>query len=105
MAETNLAFEHDSDAEIQACKFGICMGGSRGGDMGSGPNPPPLTHPPLKNHKIIQFLCNTGPDPLKNHKAIKPAFNVGPASARPRNAISMVVFQWRFADGLMLAHL
>ena len=24
--------------------------------------------PPLKNHKNIGFLSNTGPDPLKNHE-------------------------------------
>ena len=42
-----------------------------------GPDPPPL-----KNHKKIGFLSNTGPDLLKNHKATKPAFNVGPLSAR-----------------------
>ena len=30
-----------------------------------GPDPPP----PLKNHKTVGFLSNTGPDPLKNHKA------------------------------------
>ena len=53
---------------------------------------------PLKNHKNIGFLCNTGPDPLKNHKADKPAFNVGPSSARQRNAISME-FRWRADDG------
>ena len=34
------------------------MGGSREG-RGSGP--------PMKNHKNIGFLCNTGPDSLKNH--------------------------------------
>ena len=45
------------------------------GDRGSGP--------PLKNHKNIGFLSNTGPGPL----ATKPAFNVGPTSARQRNAI------------------
>ena len=39
---------------------------------------------PLKNHKNIGFLSNTGPDPLKNHKAAKPAFNVGPSSAPQR---------------------
>ena len=50
-----------------------------GGDRGSGP--------PLKNHKTLGFLSNTGPDPLKNHKATKPAFNVRPLSARQRNAI------------------
>ena len=42
---------------------------------------------PLKNHKNLGFLSNTGPDPLKNYKATKPAFNVGPPSARQRNAI------------------
>ena len=43
---------------------------------------------PLKNHKNIGFLSNTGPDPL-NHKATKPAFNVGPLAVRQRNVISM----------------
>ena len=42
------------------------------------------TPPPLKNHKNIGFLRNTGPDPLKNHKATKP-------------------FKWRFAGGPMMA--
>ena len=41
-----------------------------------------LDSPPLKNHKNVGFLSNTGPDPLKNHNATKPAFNVGPLSAR-----------------------
>ena len=50
------------------------MGGSRGGTGGPDPSP-------LKNHKNIGFLSNTGPDPLKNHKATKPAFNFGPLSA------------------------
>ena len=40
--------------------------------------PPPH---PLKNHKNIVFLSNTGPDPLNNHKDTKPAFNVEPSSA------------------------
>ena len=60
------------------------MGGSRGGDRGSGPPPP------LKNHKNIGFLSNTGPDPLKNHKAAKPAFNVGPTSAHDDGPLIMV---------------
>ena len=47
------------------------MGGGRG------------SVPPLKNHKNIGFLSNTGTDPLKNHKATKPAFNVGQSSAPP----------------------
>ena len=42
---------------------------------------------PLKNHKNIGFLSNSGPDPLKNYKAAKLAFNVGPSSACQRNAI------------------
>ena len=42
--------------------------------------------PPLKNHKNIGFLSNTGPHPLKNHNTTKPAFNVGSTSARQRNA-------------------
>ena len=56
-----------------------------------------VSGPPLKNHKNIGFLCNTGPDPLKNHKVTKPAFNVGPSSACQQNAISMA-FHWRADD-------
>ena len=54
--------------------------------------------PPLKNHKNIEFLSNTGPDPLQISKTTKPAFNVGSSSARQRNAILR-----RFAGGLMMA--
>ena len=42
-----------------------CADPEGGGGTG-GPDPPPL-----KNHKNIGFLSNTGPDPLKNHKATK----------------------------------
>ena len=42
---------------------------------------------PLKNHKNIGFLRNTGLIPMESHKAIKTAFNVGPSSARKQNAI------------------
>ena len=51
---------------------------------------------PLKNHKNIGFLSNTGPDPLTNYKATKPAFNVGISSARQRNA---------FNDGPLIVYL
>ena len=68
------------------------MRGSRGVYRGSGP---------LKNHKNIGFLSNTGPDPLKTHKATKPAFNVGSSSARQGNAIKMV-FRWQADDGLLI---
>ena len=54
------------------------------GSTGGGTSPPP----PLKNHKYIGFLSNTGPDLLKNHKATKPAFNVGPPSASQRNDVN-----------------
>ena len=56
---------------------------------------------PLKNHKNIGFLSNTGPYPLNNHKATKPAFNVGPSLAHQRNTISMV-FRWPADDGPLL---
>ena len=49
------------------------------GDRGSGS--------PLKNHKNIGFLSNTGPDPLEYHKATKSSFNDGPPSTHQRNAI------------------
>ena len=42
---------------------------------------------PLKNHKNIEFLSNTGPDPLKNYKDTKLAFNVGSLSAHQRNTL------------------
>ena len=63
------------------------MRGSRG-DKGSGY--------PLKNHKYIGFLSNTGPYPLKNHKATKP--DVGLSSACQQNAILMA-FRWWADDG------
>ena len=48
------------------------MGGSRGGDRGSGPPPPGKSQ---KYRVSYQY------------KATKPALNVGPSSARQRNAI------------------
>ena len=50
-----------------------------GGGRGPGPSP-------LKNHKNIEFLSNTGPEHLKIKK-LPMLFNVGPSSARQRNAI------------------
>ena len=50
------------------------MRGSREGDRGSGPPPPPH----LKNHKNIGLLSTTGPDPLKITKLlIKPVSMLG----------------------------
>ena len=56
---------------------------------------------PLKNHKNIRFLSNTGPDPLNNHKGTTPAFNAGPSLACQQNAIEMV-FRWRVSYGPLL---
>ena len=53
---------------------------------------------PLKTHKNIGFLCNTGLDPLKITKLPSQYSMLGhhrPASQTP--------FQWRFAGGLMMA--
>ena len=74
--------------------FAICIITCAVPEWGQGSGP----HSPLKNHKSIGFLSNTGPDPLKNYKATKPAFNVGLSSARQRNAISMA-FRWRVDNG------
>ena len=69
------------------------MGGSRGGGgggRGSGP--------PLKNHKNIWFLSNSGPDPLKITKLLSQNSMLGhhrPASKAP--------FKWHFAGVPMMA--
>ena len=52
--------------------------------MVSGPHP-------LKNHKNIEFLSNSGPDLLNNHKAAKPKINIRPSSNT-----------WRADDGPLL---
>ena len=61
----------------------VLIGGSIGG-----------TGTPSKNHKMIGFHSNTGPDPLKTHKATNSAVNVGSQLACQRNAIPMA-FHWR----------
>ena len=40
---------------------------------------------PLKNHKNIGFLSNTGADPLNNYKVIQTTFNVGQWPAYSEN--------------------
>ena len=47
----------------------------------------PGARSPLKNHKNIGFLSNSGPDPLKNYPATVPALNGGASSARQQNVI------------------
>ena len=45
--------------------FSVSLTEPEGGGGGAGG--PDRTPPPLKNHKYIGFLSNTGPDPLNNH--------------------------------------
>ena len=59
--------------------------------------------PPLKNHKNIGFLSNTGPDPLKNHKATKPPSQH--SMLGPHRPASEMPFKWHFADAQMMASL
>ena len=65
-----------------------------GGDKGSGPSPP------LKNHKNIGFLSNTGPDPLKIKKL--PSYHLILGHHRPIS-VSETPFKWRFAGRPMMA--
>ena len=58
------------------------------GDRGSGP--------PLKNHKNIGFLSNTGLDPLKITKLPCQHSMLG-----HHQHTSKMPFKWRFADGPM----
>ena len=60
-----------------------------------GLDPPPL---PLKNHKNIGLLSNTGPDPLKITKLPSQHSLLG----HNRHAREMP-FKWHFAGGLMMA--
>ena len=63
--------------------------------------PDPL---PLKNHKNIGFLSNTGPDPLKNHKAtIQCRAIIGTPAKRHLNGVSLVNRRWpAYSDILIL---
>ena len=65
-----------------------------GGTGGPGPLPP------LKNHKNIGFLSNTGPDHLKITKLPSQHSMLG----HHRNA-SETPFKWCFAGGPMMARL
>ena len=51
-----------------------------------------VSRPPLKNHKNIGFLCNTGPDPLKITKLLSQHSMLGlypppPPSTKKKNVI------------------
>ena len=68
------------------------MRGSKG--VKGGPDPTPL-----KNHKAIGFLSNTGTDTLKNYKATKPVLNVGPSSALPHHQLKNICCQnWTLSE-------
>ena len=73
-----------------------CMRGSRGGGGGGGQE----VRTPLKNHKNIGFLCDTGPDPLKITKLPSQYSMLG----HHRHA-SQTPFKWRFAGKPMMAPL
>ena len=62
--------------------------------MGSGPPPP------LKNHKNIGFLSNTGPDPLKIQKLPSQHSVFGHHRPVP---VSETPLNWRFTGGPMMA--
>ena len=64
------------------------------GGQGSGPPPP------LKNHKNIGFLSNTGPDPLKIHKLPSQHSMLGHHQPVP---VSETPFKWRFAGRPVMA--
>ena len=57
--------------------------------------------PPLKNHKNLGFLSDSGPDPLKIHKATEPAFSM----LGHHQHASKTPFKWHFAGGQMMARL
>ena len=65
----------------------LCMGRSRGGT------------PPLKNHKNIGVLCNSGPDPLKFTKLLSQHSMLD----HHRPASETMAFHWRADDGLFIA--
>ena len=75
--------EHRNSFDMFKCFLVVSMRGTR---EGLDPRPP---HP-LKNHKSIGFLSNTGPNPLRNHKATKPASNVGPSSLFPHQLKNVI---------------
>ena len=56
--------------------------------------------PPLKNHKNIGFLSNTGPDRLKITKLLSQHSMLGHHWPVP---VSEMPFKWRFAGGPMMA--
>ena len=74
----NLAPWEENTQQVFNCDLSWADPEGGWGEGGGGAGGPDT---PLKNHKNIRFLSNTGPDPLKNHKATKPS------SARQRNAI------------------
>ena len=80
------------------------MGGSIG-DRGCGPPPPQ----PLKNHKNIVFISNTGLDPLENQKATKSCsiqcrVIIG-LPAKRLSGETMITHFWWYLDPLPLINL
>ena len=71
-----------------------CAAPEMGVDRRSGPPPP------LKNHKNIGFLSNSGPDPLKTTKLPSQHSMLG-----YHQHTSETPFKWRFAGRPIMAHL
>ena len=65
----------------------------RGSRVGGGGGAEPLSQP-LKNHKNIGLISNTGPDPKKNHKTTKPD-----SMWSHHGHASETTFKLRFAGG------
>ena len=82
---SNLKFKNH--AQIQ-------RGGGGGGGGGGGDRGPD----PLKNHKNIGFLSNTGQDPLK---ITKPPFNIWAIIGTPAKC-HLMAFPWRVNDGPLM---
>ena len=92
LSHFQVAFPDPKQTELEAMfqgkYIGPCANTEGGGGDAWGPDPLPL-----KNHKNIGFLSNSGPDPLKNYTATVSAFNVGASSARAKrhlNGVSLV---------------
>ena len=67
----------------------VILGGSRGGGERAGEPPPPL-----KSHKNIGCLCNTGPDPLKITKLPSQHSMLGYHLPASEDGPFIAIFDW-----------
>ena len=78
----------------------VCMRRSRGGGGGGGGGTGGPDTPPLKNHKNIGFLSNTGTDPQKITKLPRKYIMLS-----HHRHVSKTPFNWRFAGRPMMVRL